>query len=272
MLKKAAIKILKFVGLDSPVKDGLNKSGYRVNFALQAKNSRFDKEGKRDNLPLPPAELIYLVSGQHDTEVFYTRGVEGAQSIRDALKKNGVDIENFGAILDFGCGCGRVLRQWSSLKKTRVFGTDYNKSLIAWCQKNLPFAEFKQNKLSGRLDYANNQFDFIYAISVFTHLGESLQDFWINELARILKPGGYMYLTFHGQTRLHMLDEKQRASFKAGNFVAIHKVHEGSNLCGAYHPESYIREKLCKNLEVVDFIPQGARDAEQDVALIRKPL
>jgi Methyltransferase domain. len=84
------------------------------------------------------------------------------------------------------------------LKKAKVYGTDYNRKLIDWCRQCLPFAEFETNELSPPLAYRDAQFDFIYAFSVFTHLTESLQQGWLAELSRVLKPGGHLFLTTQG--------------------------------------------------------------------------
>ena len=43
-----------------------------------------------------------------------------------------------------------------------------------------------------------DHFDFIYAISVFTHLREDYQDAWLEELARVARPDGIVLLTVHG--------------------------------------------------------------------------
>jgi SAM-dependent methyltransferase len=71
--------------------------------------------------------------------------------------------------------------------------------LVEWCQKNLSFASFAQNPLQGKLEYSDRSFDFIYAWSVFTHLTEHQGIFWIDELRRVLRPGGYLYFTTHGR-------------------------------------------------------------------------
>ena len=75
-----------------------------------------------------------------------------------------------GAILDFGCGVGRVTRHFRSTCQAQLFGTDINESLINWCQQNLKFGQFQVNPLTGKLAYEDQQFDMIYALSVFTHL------------------------------------------------------------------------------------------------------
>jgi predicted SAM-dependent methyltransferase len=78
-------------------------------------------------------------------------------------------------------------------------------------------------------------FDFIYAISVFTHLGEQLGLSWIQELKRILKPGGHLYMKVHGITRLHYLRMDQILRFESGEFITVNMGAEGTNSFGAFH-------------------------------------
>src|SRR5947207_15905189 len=85
-----------------------------------------------DGLPIPPQELRYLVSGDpKDTKSsFFHMGGLCAQRIVEALKKTGVEIDSCDAILDFGCGCGRTIRHFQTLKKANLYGTDINPTLI----------------------------------------------------------------------------------------------------------------------------------------------
>jgi len=78
-----------------------------------------------------------------------------------------------------------------------VHGSDYNPRLVRWCRESLPFADFRVNGLQPPLPYADGELEFVYAISIFTHLTEALQDAWLQELARVLAPGG----TFSSQQR-----------------------------------------------------------------------
>ena len=102
-----------------------------------------------DGLPLPPGRLRTLVAGTDDVEWFLQGGLLAASSMRAILARSGVTIERLGAILDFGCGAGRVLRHWKSLDGPALHGTDYNPELVAWCAANLPFATFRVNRLDG---------------------------------------------------------------------------------------------------------------------------
>lgn len=222
-------------------------------------------------LPLPPPRLMHLVAASEDVSWFLEAGSRGASSIRSILGKNGVALESLGAILDFGCGAGRVLRHWNTLQGPRLHGTDYNPDLIAWCARNLPFAQFRVNGLEAGLTYEDASFDLIYALSVFTHLTEPLQNAWIQELSRILRPGGYLFLTTHGKHYRPGLSEADRRRFDEGQVVVVGSKREGSNDCAAFHPEPYVRHTLGRGLEVVDFVPEGALgNPRQDVSLLRK--
>ncbi|MHB8482842.1 MAG: class I SAM-dependent methyltransferase [Nitrospiria bacterium] len=264
-------KFLNFFNLSLTAFNAYKKVKYLTDFGLQRRNALFEKTGAPDGLPLPSAQMVFLVTGQYNIEGFYQNGILGAESIKNTLKKNGLDINDFKSILDFGCGCGRVLRFWKSLNGPEIYGTDYNEYLVKWCQKSLTFAKFKTNQLSSKLDYEDNKFDFIYAISVFTHLTEKLQKFWVDELTRILKSGGYLLITTHGLNCLSRLSPDQKKEFDSGRFVIVRKKFDGTNVCSTYHPEKYMRQYFTNNLSLIDFIQGGAKDAGgQDVYLFKK--
>lgn len=99
------------------------------------------------------------------------RALAESQSIRLALERNRIAIHDFAAILDFGCGSGRVTRYWRD-SPAAVHGTDYTPDLIRWCERNLSFGKFQVNRADPLLGYPNDSFDLVYALSVFTHLAE----------------------------------------------------------------------------------------------------
>jgi SAM-dependent methyltransferase len=224
-----------------------------------------------DGLPFPPFKLLYLIAMTYDREWFFKTGTEGAATVRDLLKKNGISMETIGSLLDFGCGCGRVLRHWNSLPGTQVFGSDYNPELLEWCQKNLPFATCKTNQLKPPLDFSDNSLDLIYAFSVFTHLTETLQDSWIEELHRVLSSEGLLIVTTHGNFYRKHLDEKNKALYDQGRLVVLKAEKAGENVCATYHPEKYVREKFQRCFHILDFIPEGAKgNPRQDIWLLQK--
>jgi SAM-dependent methyltransferase len=227
-------------------------------------------EEAKDEWPIPPEELMQLVAATENVPWFINGGYVGYQSIVNLLRKNGVDLETIEPILDFGCGCGRVSRHWQKIGK-RVYGVDYNEKLVAWCQENLPFGHFSTNQLQPPLDFADSTFGLAYALSVFTHLPEEVQLAWIQELSRVIKPGGYLVFTTHGEYYLFDLAPEQKEAFQAGQLVVRFEEEAGTNLCGAFHPLSYVEETLIKGcFELVDFISQGAKgNPRQDIYLLR---
>jgi hypothetical protein len=90
-------------------------------------------------------------------------------------------------------------------------------------------------------------------------------------LARLLRPNGLLYMTIHGRSRLYQLDEQEKQAFLSGHLVVKEGESAGTNFCASFHPEQYVRDILAKQFEVIDFIMSGAREADQDVYLLRKP-
>jgi 2-polyprenyl-3-methyl-5-hydroxy-6-metoxy-1,4-benzoquinol methylase len=235
-------------------------------------NSRFWLRGSNDGLPIPPLHLVRSSTGTSSLEWLFRGGALAADSIRGILARNGCDVGDVRCLLDFGCGCGRVLRHWAGLRAA-IHGSDYNSRSIAWCRDHLTFADCQVNGLKPPLSYGDGQFDLIYALSVFTHLPEPLMDAWMREMERVLSPDGFLVISTHGEAYLGDLTSDQQAQFHAG--LAVVKDHEsaGTNRCGVYISEAYIRTHLAARLHVVDFVPQGARgNPVQDLVLLRKTL
>lgn len=222
-------------------------------------------------LPVPPLALIDLVSGQPDIPWFLEGGKRAAAAIREALARQGVAMEELAALLDFGCGCGRVLRHWSELAPgTEIHGSDLSLRSIEWGQRHLTFARLQTNGLAPPLPYPDETFDLIYALSVFTHLPEDLQQPWMNELRRIIRPGGFLLFSTHGERYAAELDPGERIRFGGGELVVRASADAGTNACGAYHPPAYVRAVLVTGMEVLEHVPEGALgNPHQDQWLLR---
>lgn len=228
-------------------------------------------EVRLKGLPFPPGRLIEAVAAVPLVTWFYGLGKSGAESIMTMLRQHNLEMASFERILDFGCGCGRVIRHWSHLTRTEVHGTDYNGDLIAWCRANLGFAHFAVNRLTPPLAYTDNSFDFIYALSVFTHLAEDTQRAWIQELGRVLKPGGHLLFTTHGDFYLPLLTDEEQRRFRNGELVLRPAAVEGSNECAAFQSERQVRSALAPGWTVVAYVPEGSLGTpRQDLYLFRK--
>jgi SAM-dependent methyltransferase len=227
-----------------------------------------------DGLPLPPARLRLLVSGGGaDAHEFLWVGEQLAASIRAAAEQSGSPLEEMASILDFGCGCGRVARHWALLEGPEVHGCDYNAELVGWCRANLPFMRAAQNSLEPPTPYDDESFDFLYAFSVLSHLDEPLQDAWVAEYRRLLRPGGQLLVSVLGEADRDRLTEAQLRRFDRGELILERTRLRGSNLCTAYHPRSYVEGRLLAGFEDVRpfDLGSGERTLSQDAYLARKP-
>jgi SAM-dependent methyltransferase len=240
-----------------------------------ATKSRLLPNGKAeaDGLPVPPALLRAQIGPLHaDTDFFLSSGRGHAELIRDVLRESGSAIEDLDAILDWGCGCGRVLRHWSGLSSTDVFGCDINPKMVDWCDAHLDFAAVSVNRLTPPFPYREATFDLVYAFSVITHLSEELQHEWVRECLRVLRPEGYLLFSTLGEhyVALDRLTESERRSFSNGDIVVLYDQSSGTSLCSAYHPPEYVRAKLAADFELVSFRP-AADHGRHDLHLFRRP-
>jgi SAM-dependent methyltransferase len=162
------------------------------------------------------------------------------------------------------------MRRWASVSGPSFFGSDYNPKHIAWCRANLPFGHFEANGLAPPLSFADEQFDLVYALSVFTHLTEPLQHEWMSELRRVIKPGGLVVFTTRSDAWAWKLTAEERARYDEGNLVVRYGDVTGTNLCAAFHPWRFVQERLTTGFALEESAPAALADGAQDVHVARR--
>lgn len=221
---------------------GVTRTVFRAYEAYQTR--RGEEVEETDGPPLPPPGMRVLVAGTADIDWFLTAGRATAEIVSDAVTQSGRSIDELETVLDFGCGCGRVARHMPDLTSARIFGSDYNHELVGWVRDSLPQITTAENEIQPPLAFGEGMFDLVYSISVFTHLTEELQHRWISDLARVIKPGGLLIFTTHGERYLDRLGSAERKRFGTGEMVVQFDEMEGSNWCSAFHPEDYVNQSL----------------------------
>jgi SAM-dependent methyltransferase len=226
--------------------------------------------------PVPPARLRVKVSWTADLDFFLDSGRGQVQFIRELAARHDAPVEEMEALLDFGCGCGRLARWWSDLGGVELHGSDHDPELVDWCSRNLPFLRAAVNRLEPPLAYGKGRFDLIYALSVFTHLPAELQQRWLTELVRALRPGGLLFFTVMGTRYVDQLSPHERARFDRGEPVTQFEDVAGTNLCSVYHPPRYVESSMLDGLQLLESVHPGRGDVSapglsQDSYLVRIP-
>lgn len=205
-------------------------------------NNRFKKD--HPGVPIPTPIMLYDIQGDCKLSGFHYGGLTHAQEISRIIAAELPDQPL--KILEWGCGPARVIRHLKSPNGScwELCGSDYNARTISWCRQHCSNVHFIKNDLEPPISADSEYFDVIYCISVFTHLSKERHQQWLTEILRLLKPGGLLISTFHGEAyRVDLTHDEQRV-FDLGELVIRDKIREGRKNFSAYHCDSFVRQFL----------------------------
>jgi SAM-dependent methyltransferase len=166
---------------------------------------------------LPSPELQLRWNGAVGLELL-TQGKVFYRRAKAAVARHGRGALGDAAVLDFGCGWGRLTRFFiRDLEPGSLFGCDTAESILDFCRGSGLPAEFALcDPRPERLPF-DRRFDLILAFSVFTHLSEPAHEACLRAIHAALAPGGLFlatirspaYLTGHelGRSLLEQLDD-----------------------------------------------------------------
>lgn len=224
-------------------------------------------------ITIPPTHLRVRVHSD-DISTYERIGRMVAFDIHSAIESYNAGFSQDGRILDFGCGCGRVISWLNYLyENASFFGTDIDEEAIEWCQSNLfMIGSFLANKNHPPFTYSDEYFNYVYSISVFTHLPENMQHEWLKELHRVTKLNGLLLLSVHGEQLFPVeYTTLKKQLMNDGFFYSVDKGTEGlpDFYKTTFHTESYIRSEWSQYFQIVDIIKNGIANY-QDLIVCRK--
>ncbi|MEM9506586.1 MAG: class I SAM-dependent methyltransferase [Cyanobacteria bacterium P01_E01_bin.35] len=229
--------------------------------------------GNTNSIPVPPPDLRARVHGAEELAAFHKIGEVVAGDLEGTIKSLDLELNDRSNILDFGCGCGRIISWFQDLHpKSKFYGTDIDGEAITWCQENLAaWGNFSVNDAMPPLSYPDQFFDLLYSISIFTHLPEEMQFAWLQELQRVCKPGAYLLLTVHGEHLFPKNAESAKIEFENNGFYYwIEKYSNGlpEFYQTSFHTETYIRDRWSKFFEIEQIVPKGIAN-HQDLIICK---
>jgi SAM-dependent methyltransferase len=144
---------------------------------------------------VPPEGLLRRI-GEADAKSYLAAGrairVQVEALLEDGWGWSGKDV------LDFGCGCGRLLGRFSG-ESVALTGVDIHEPSVAWVNAHLgPAVSARVIGEAPPLPFAAGSFDVVIAASVITHLTDWWAE-WMVELHRVLKPDGVLIASFFSE-------------------------------------------------------------------------
>lgn len=146
------------------------------------------------------------------------------------------------AILDVGCGYGRVLSELHALGFRNLCGIDFSEKLIARGKRQFPYLDLRVME-SETIDFPDASLDAVLLCAVLTCIvADRDQKALIAEIRRVLKPGGLLYVNDF----LLNTDLRNRKRYAAWEQVygtyGIFELPEGAVL--RHHDRAHIRKLL----------------------------
>jgi SAM-dependent methyltransferase len=201
-------------------------------------------------------------------------------------------------VVDFGCGWGRIIRFFiKDVEPASLCGVDPQSSAIATCTAQNQWASFQQIGIRPPTSIEDGSLDLIYAYSVFSHLSEDVHLQWLEEFARVLRPGGTLILTTRDRDFILQCARQRASGSKSlaatGARSAFHEtdrwlrayddgafcydaVGGGTELPGEVYgesciPEPYVRRVWTKWFDIVEYINDRDRCPQNVIVCTRGP-
>lgn len=152
-----------------------------------------------------------------------------ADLVVSMLTDAGFALPDGGTVLDFGCSSGRVLRAIAAYRQDLdCVGCDPNTAAITWAQEHLPMARFFVSGGAPPLpELEPASVDVAYAISIWSHFAEPQALAWLEEMHRIVRPGGALLITTHGLDTLATLLRRDHMTRDSAAEVAMRFLSSG---------------------------------------------
>lgn len=175
---------------------------------------------------LPPEDVHAMARGV----LTYAGDPMLADMVAQAFEEAGLPLPHDGTILDFGCSSGRILRVVAAYRPgADSVGCDPNDGAITWAASHLPMARFFTSPTAPPLELADASVDRAYAISIWSHFDAPSALAWLDEMHRVVKPGGALLVTTHGldtlgqQLRQDVMTQDSAAEAMATMLQSGHK-------------------------------------------------
>jgi SAM-dependent methyltransferase len=141
-------------------------------------------------------QKIYTENYFSGKDSFFYKATGGYKDIKryfDNLAAAYKPYYNEGPLLDVGCAYGFLLERFQGAGP--MYGHDISAHAIEVATKRLPDVHFSLGNAGERLPFGDASFGGVMMTDVIEHLTTADQEASVAELARVLRPGGTLYIT-----------------------------------------------------------------------------
>jgi SAM-dependent methyltransferase len=133
-----------------------------------------------------------------DMDLFFENGQRIVDHVVDGLPS---PPQRRDVALEIGAGLGRLCKALSKSYR-HVIGVDISPTMVERAKSLVPECEFRVNDGSSLAGIDDESVDFVLTFTVFQHIPEpDVIHGYVDEIGRVLAPGGAAYLQWNGSSR-----------------------------------------------------------------------
>jgi SAM-dependent methyltransferase len=125
---------------------------------------------------------------------FFERGALDARQVEELMARLGHGEDS--AVLEFASGYGRVTRH---LRLPKLTSCDIHPEAVEFLRSKMNVQAILSASDPAMFE-CKDRYDFIFVLSLFSHLPENLYAGWLKRLYDLLRPGGHLMFTANGET------------------------------------------------------------------------
>jgi SAM-dependent methyltransferase len=226
----------------------------------------------------PPRELARRHLGTDDPRRLAIDSFRCLHAMLDPIRRYR-SLDTFHGLLDWGCGVGMLESAlgWF-LGDISVSAVDSDQEAIDWCRDAGMAANFAAVPELPPTGFPDGAFDLALGYGTLAGMTREAQVAWLEELKRILQPGGYAALSFYGELVRPLLTNEDVLGDLDGDGISDRGVRDGETWeheeilprRATYQTREYSVRQFGRLFDVISYI-EGGVNSKHDLIVLRRP-
>lgn len=183
---------------------------------------------------------------------YFAQGASDARQIVSVMQ--GLGRAHDSRVLEFASGYGRVTRH---LHLSNLTACDIHLGAVSFLRRKMRVTAIQSTRTPSDF-HPIARYDFIFVLSLFSHLPERLFERWLAKLASLLNPGGHMMFTTNSETSIAMVARIAAGAASGSNFSFLPDTDQPDLPTAIYGTaivrSAYVREIISRSAPHCDFV------------------